>query len=219
MKTADGNGARFTAASLLVCTALFGCGQENLVLPPSAETSGACGAWYPNGEADAGDVYAYEEGKTLPCDVFESARLDGTDTYISVGSLYLDAVHGVSEARSAVFVISAENCPSCGVLVQELAAEADRIEAAGAQLFDVTFCDNTDRTDCDFDLNRAVDAATAEGWLVDRWPVTNDAEGHLKNLFKDTFPTVIVARLSDIQVVSVDRVPDAGHLLELLESL
>ena len=218
MKELRRNRARIRTAGLLVCAVLFGCGQETVVLP-SSETGGACGAWYPSGGADAGDVYGYEEGKTLPCDVFESARLDGTDLYLSMGALYLDAVHGLSDARSVVFVVSAASCPSCAVFVQELAADADGLEASGAVLIDVTFCDNTDRTDCDFDLDRAVETAAAEGWPVDRWSVTNDAEGHLKQLFRDTFPTVIVARLSDMQVLSVDRVPDAERLTTLLESL
>ena len=197
---------------------LSGCGQSELVLP-SGSWGGTCGDWYPEGASDNADAYGFEEEKTLPCAVLDSAMQEGEDTYISFEKIYLDAAFGVSDAKSVVIVVSAENCPACSLLIQDLADRADLIDETGAVMIDVTFCDNTDRTDCDFDLDRAVSAAEKEKWPLDRWIVTNDEDGFIRPMYRDSFPTVIVARTSDMKVVCVDRTPDAENLLVLLEAM
>jgi thiol-disulfide isomerase/thioredoxin len=197
---------------------IAGCGQTEIEIPDSASWNGACGDWYPGGD-DTTFKYAFEQDEILPCAVFESARLGGEDTYINVGDFYLDAKHGLSDRTSLVFVVSAENCPSCAVLMQDLIDSADEIDDEGAVMIDVTFCDNLNRTDCDFDLDRAEAVALAEGWQGDRWLITNDEEGHIRPLYQDSFPTIITARLSDMKVVSVDRLPSADDLMMVLSDL
>ena len=197
-----------------------GCGQADLTLPKTDGGVGdVCGAWYPGEVADTSDGFGFKEDQTLPCVVFRSARLDEEDTYINWTDMYLDAAAGRTDKHSIALVIGADNCPACAVFIRDLAENADRIDAAGAILINVTFCDNIDRTDCDFDLERAVAVATAEDWPLDRWYVTNDEDDIVSELYRDSFPTVIVARLSDMRVVSVDRVPRFEDFVNLLETL
>lgn len=198
--------------------ALHGCGQDALNLPPS-NASGSCGEWYPESATASEDVYGFEAEKTLPCVVFERARLGDADTFIDLNNIYLTAAYGQADVTSIAFVIGAENCSSCAVLIRDMAENADRIDAAGAVMINVTFCDNTDRTDCDFDLDKAVSTAEGEGWPGDRWWITNDENGYIKSLYRDSFPTVIVGRISDMQVISVDRVPSIETFLTLLDTL
>jgi hypothetical protein len=197
---------------------LLGCGQSEMVIPDSASWNGACGEWYPGGQ-DTSSSYAFSQDEILPCAVFESARLEGEDTYINVGDFYLDAKHGLSDRTAAVFVVGAENCPSCAVLIQDLVDRADEIDDAGAVMIDATFCDNLDHTDCNFDLDRAEAVALSEGWPGERWLITNDEEGYIRPLYQDSFPTIITARLSDMKVVSVDRLPSADNLMKVLSDL
>ncbi len=197
---------------------LLGCGQSEIELPDSASWGGVCGDWYPGG-GDSASTFAFEEDETLPCAVFESARLEGEDIYLNMGDYYLDAKHQLSDRAAVVFVVSAENCPSCAVLMQDLLNRADEIDDEGAAMINVTYCDNLNRTDCAFDLDRAEAVALAEGWPGGMWPVTNDEEGYIRPLFQDAFPVMITARLKDMQVVSVDRLPTVDHLIDILGDL
>jgi hypothetical protein len=86
-------------------------------------------------------------------------------------------------------------------------------------MIDATFCDNLDHTDCNFDLDRAEAVALSEGWPGERWLITNDEEGYIRPLYQDSFPTIITARLSDMKVVSVDRLPSADNLMKVLSDL
>ncbi len=202
---------------LLFLITSLGCGQSEIVLP-SFNENGFCGSWYPEGDKENAEVYAFKNNQTLPCAVFESVSLNGENTYLNLGGIYLDVVHRKSDARHLVFVISADRCPSCSVLIHKLAAAADEIENAKTIMINITFCDNINRTDCDFTIERAVTAAQGEGWPINRWYVTNDAEDNLRSMYRDSFPTVIVARISDMKVVSVDRSPNAEDLIEMLSS-
>ena len=197
-----------------------GCGQSELKLPPSGEgNDDVCGDWYPGAAEDAGSIYGFETGLILPCVVFKSARLGEDDTYINWGGMYLDAAYGHRDTKSVSLVVGADNCPSCALFIRDLADNAERVAAAGAELINVTFCDNIDRTDCAFDLDRAVSTATSEGWPIDRWYVTNDEDGYVSPLYRDSFPTVITARISDLQIVAVDRAPVFETFIDLLETL
>ena len=62
----------------LLSPVLVTCGQEDVVLPDmgGGASAGECGGWYPGGggDAGAGDEFGIEEGKILPCLVWESAQ-------------------------------------------------------------------------------------------------------------------------------------------------
>ncbi len=206
-------------AAFCVFLALSACGQQHLELPETTGSGAACGEGYPLSAADGGDNYAIKEGAIFPCLLFESVRLDDQDTYLFFSDIYLCAKHGVDDRVAAVIVVSASNCPACARFMQELNEAADDLDAAGVLMVTALFCDNIARTDCDFTLDRSVTIATGEGWPSDRWFVTNDAEGHLKPAFSNSFPVAIVVRLTDMQVVSVDKTPSADELFDIVQTL
>ena len=202
-------------------TAVFfvcGCGQRQLVLPEGT-AGNACGPGYPALEPDGGGTYDLETGAVSPCLLFASAELNGEPGYIHFTDLHLKAKHGQIDATSVVIVVSAENCPSCAVFMADLSERVTDFEAAGAIMIAGVWCDNVDRDNCGFDLETAVSVAESEGWPTDRWWVTNDAEGQLKPTFSETFPSAIVVRLSDMNVVLVDRLPTVAGLFEAVSTL
>ena len=203
----------------ILCVA---CGQQQLVLPESEPGEGACGPGYPTSgvDDDGGDNrYAIQEGSIAPCLLFESVELDGETTYLSFAELYLQAKHDVSDYRSAIVVVGAQNCPACEALMVSLAEMADDFDAAGALMMTAIYCDNYDRTRCDFNLDVSVLIASSEGWPTERWYVTNDAESHLKPSFSASFPVVIVVRLEDMMVLRVLKTPNADELFRLIDTL
>jgi hypothetical protein len=211
----------FIHLALLGFFGLTACNQQALVLPETAQ-EGACGATYSPGR-EAGDTesdhYAVAEGSTFPCLVFESVRLNGEDTYLNFADLYLKAKHRLTDRTVAVIIIGAEHCPSCEVLINDLFSRRDDFDNAGVLMIGAVYCDNIDRADCDFDLDRSVEVAEVDGWPTDRWFVTNDAEGHLRPFFQESFPVAIAVRLSDMRVLRVDKTPTIDELFETVETL
>lgn len=209
---------------LVICLLwMAGCGQDDLEFP-ELTGGGACGGYYPGAEAEAADdnadadaIYGIEEGKIFPCIAFETARLGGEDTFIHVADEYLKAKHGASDNRAIVIIVSAHNCPGCAVLMEAVNERVDDFDAAGATFIGVAWCDNLDINDCDFDIDTTELVLASEGWPTNKWPVTNDAEGHLRPEFGDAYPSAIVIRLSDMQVRLVDTAPTAEALLALVQ--
>ena len=198
----------------------LGCGQDRVVIPDRAEGS-ICGDWYPGGERAENDTmgsFGMSPGDTFPCLVFETARLAGEDTYINMGDLYLGSKHGETDTRAVVIIIGADNCPACAVLIEEITSMANAFDAAGALMIGAAWCDNIDATDCDFDLDRAETVLKYEGWLIERWLITNDQEGHLRPSFSSVYPTAIVVELKNMKVRAVENAPDAADLLALVQS-
>lgn len=206
------------AAALLAVTAL-GCGQEDAVFPDAGAGagSGACGPWYPGGATgdggvDSGDpddlpgVFGVEEGKTFPCLVWESARLDHRPTYVNMGEEYLAAAHGKTATKAIVVIVSARNCSNCATLMSAMAGRADALEEAGALPIAVArriFMGSPE--DPDLTLEEAEEALGDEGWPLDRWVVTNDEEHHLSRSFDEANPWTIVVRVRDMRVMSVSN--------------
>ena len=206
---------------VLLLAGVIGCGQQSLFIPESP-TVGMCGDWYPGGaadDADAGEQYAIETGKTFPCIVFESARLARNDTYINIPDEYLKAKHGHAQTRSIVIVIGASNCPGCAVLIEEMASLSDEFEAAGALMIGAAWCNNMDVDDCDFDINEAELILRSEGWPTEKWLITNDEESHLRPNYSDVFPSVIVVKIEDMSVQAVEIAPEASTILSLVKVL
>jgi hypothetical protein len=202
---------------LLPVCLLGACGQDDLRIPDQPQ-GGVCGDYYPGGGAFGDDdVYGIEEGKTFPCIAFESVRLAGEDTFIHFADEYLRARHGDSDLESIIIITSADHCPGCAVLMEEILDIGDAFDDAGTLFVGAAWCDNLDPSNCDFTLDEAELVLESEGWPVDRWPVTNDAEGHLRPGFGDAFPSAIVIRLANMRVRRVDTAPEAGALLELVQ--
>ena len=124
----------------------------------------------------------------------------------------------MSDTRFAVIVVSAENCPACAVLMNDISRNQEAFAEARATMIAAVWCNNIDRSDCDFTIDESVAVAAEEGWPTDRWYVTNDKEGYLRPHFSDAFPTVIVVRLFDMQTVSLDPVPSIVSLLTVLDT-
>ena len=211
---------RFYYPIIVLCSALvWACGQQDLILPES-KSLGECGEGYPAASTEkTNQTYALEEGAVFPCFLMDSVALDQETTYVSFSELYLQAKHDKTDGTSVVIVIGAQNCPACEVLMTSLSKMADDLDDRGALMMAAVFCDNYDRTQCDFDLERAVLVAGSEGWPTDRWWVTNDAEAHFKPSFTGSFPTAIVIRLSDMNVVRIDKSPKADELFHLVNTL
>ncbi|MFO8071935.1 MAG: hypothetical protein R6V85_08670 [Polyangia bacterium] len=191
-------------AAVLIAT---GCGQRQADWPDSgASAGGICGPWYPGGDdAGAGGGYAVDQGATFPCAVWESARLAGEDTFFNVGQLYLETVHGQRDDKALLIAVSARNCQPCAALIEQLAARADQIEAAGAVVLGMSRTDLQAPDEPYLDLDEAYQALADEGWPVDRWIALNDAEGYLPARFDTGTPWIVVVRLDEMRVVSASN--------------
>jgi hypothetical protein len=195
------------------------CGQDDLDIP-EPKAVGACGDYYPGAGSDdtSENELKIEEGKIFPCIAFETARLAGEDTYIHIADEYLKAKHGVTGYRSIIIVVSADRCPGCAALMEEVNERAEEFEAAGTLFIGAVWCDNLDLDDCDFDIDKTEIVLESEGWPLDKWPITNDEEEHLRKEFGEVYPSVIVTRLNDMRVMLIDYGPSADTLLELVET-
>ncbi len=194
----------------LLSPVLVTCGQEDVVLPDmvGGASAGECGGWYPGGggDAGAGDEFGIEEGKILPCLVWESAREGRQDTYINVGDVYLGAKHGETDTKAIVLVVSARNCPACGVLMSAIETMSDEFDAAGAMMVAMARRDLQGvAEEPDFPLNEAEQVLEHEGWPVDQWFVINDAEGYLERTYDVGTPWVIVVDVKSMEVRSVSN--------------
>lgn len=205
--------ATIAASALLV----FGCGQDEVELPEAAVAGGVCGTWYPGGSADAGvDAggeadYAVKAGAIFPCAVWESARVNGQDIYVNVGSVYLDAKHGMSDTRSFVVVVSAKNCQSCITLINAIAARKEEFEEAGAYMIVMARRDQYAMGDPDLSLDEAYAVAVEDGWPVESWPVINDEEYYFSSEFDTVAPWVVVVSVSDMVVQVRDTTSFVGE--------
>jgi hypothetical protein len=200
------------------------CPQEDIELPATGGGggSGACGEWYPGDCGDAGgDCYSVEEGAVFPCAVWESARLAGEDTYLNIGDVHLEAKHGGAGPKAIVIVVSAENCPSCALLIS---AMGDRVGDFGDALVIGMARRNLlgDSAEEDFDLDKAETTLRAEKWPTDDWYVINDEEDYLDTSFDVNTPWVIVVGTADMVVRSAsnDRYSaDPDGVAKLLEEI
>jgi hypothetical protein len=186
------------AVLALAAALVAACDQTAVVFPDAGAAGEGCGVWYAGGAADAGPTeYAIAEGATLPCLVWTSVRQDGSDTWWNAGEAYLEAKNGLSDKKAVVMLFSGTGCPACLELITEIANlqalfEADAI-MIGAAVADPSMSEP-------FTLDEAVDLLVGnDGWPAD-WMVTNDVEGYLEGY--ESFPWVVVVRLSDMQVVS-----------------
>ncbi|HUT76495.1 MAG TPA: hypothetical protein VM285_02350 [Polyangia bacterium] len=203
---------RFAAfvSMMIVAVALAACGQREAVFPDAGGSffGGTCGPGYPGGDAaDAGadTEYAVEEGATFPCALWESARLAGGDIFINVAQVFLEAKHGVTDDKALVIVVSARNCGPCQALTDALAARRADLEAAGAFVVGMARSDLQAPTEPYFDLDEAYETMEDEGWPVEYWHVINDAEGYLPATFDSGTPWVVVADLSDMEVLAASN--------------
>lgn len=213
---------RFFNAILVLSIA--GCGQEDLVFPDSGVASGQgeCGAAYATAESTGGEegtCFCIQEEGIFPCLVWESARQNGQDIYISAEQIYLDAKHGLTDTRSLIIVVSAENCSTCAIVISALKNRAAEFEAAGAYMMAMARRSLTGSTeDPDFDLDKAELVLARESWPL-TWPITNDEEGYLSRTFDTATPWIIVVDVSDmrVKVASNQRfTPDPSGVEELL---
>lgn len=187
---------------------LAGCGQDEVKFPDNATAGGECGPWYPGGgEADGGvdggteAEYAVEEGAIFPCAVWESAMLAGEETFINVGQVFLEAAHGVSDTKSIVLIISAENCSTCSTLISAMAERQGDFDGAGAFMIGMARRDLIGSPDDpDFDIDKAYEVLESEDWPVDVWHVINDAEGYVPTTYDTATPWVVIVRVSDMTV-------------------
>jgi hypothetical protein len=185
-----------------------GCGQDEVKFPDTSAAGGECGPWYPGGggDADAGvdggaEVdYAIEEGAIFPCAVWESAMLNGAETFINVGQIYLEAKHGQSDTRAIVIVVSARNCTNCIALINAIADRAAQFEEAGAYMIVMARRDQYAMTDPDLTLDQAYEVAVEDGWPVESWPVINDEEYYFSSSFDNVAPWVIVVGVEEMMV-------------------
>jgi len=211
--------------SYLITGSFTGCGQENLVFPDSGlkDNIAECGVAYPqleHPEQDNAPCYCAEENNTFPCLVWESARQNGEDTYISASNIYLDAKHGLTNTRSIIIVVSAENCSTCTILISAIKNRAADFEAAGAFMVGMARRSLTGSTeDPDFDLDKAELVLASESWPLE-WPITNDEEGYLSRTFDTATPWVVVVDVRDmkVKVASNQRfTPDPSGVEDLLQ--
>jgi len=203
---------RYTSAIILVVTATcallaLGCGQDQVVCPEAAVAGGVCGPWYPGGGGadaglDAGEEVEYEveEGATFPCAVWESARLDDQDSYVSVGAVFLDAKHELTTHRSLVLLVSAQNCKSCTTLIGYIDKRKDEFDESGAFMLGMARRDFNDPSAPDLKIDQTYSTFIHENWPVKRWPVINDAEGYIPADYDADFPWLIIVSLKDMVV-------------------
>jgi len=207
--------------TILIAAALLAaaCGQDEVTLPDQdGGGAGACGAWYPGGDAqgDAGVDYAFNVGEIIPCFVWESVRGgaegDEYDTYINMGELYLQHEHGavdeirekysdgVQDPKAVVLAISAENCAACAAFIASLDAWREDLEAAGAVLIGVARSDVSESNW--LDLDGADELLLSEGWPDDLLR-TNDAERHLGTL-GNIYPMTAIIDLETMTLLALD---------------
>lgn len=223
---------RFAALVFLVVAAatLGACGQREAEFPDGGGGffGGACGPGYPgSGEADAGAEveYAVAEGAVFPCALWESARLDGQDTFINVAQVFLEARHGVTAHKALVIVASARNCGPCQALTDALAARRADVEAAGALMIGMARTDLQAPGAPYFDLDEACETMDHEGWPMQHWHVINDAEGYLPAQLDSGTPWIVVVGLAgmEVQVVSntafTPNAEGVGNLISLIQGL
>jgi hypothetical protein len=213
-----------TLLMLVPAMLLAACGQDGITLPDAGQGGGGeCGPWYPGGGdagADGGADYAVEQGKTLGCWVWESARRNAEDTYINVGEIYLAASRGDSGNKSLVIVVGSRNCTECQALVEAIVPRKDDFEDKGALMVGLCRSDLVD-PGARLSLDEAEDVLVdQDGWPAD-WYLTNDQERHLPPQFDVLVPWVVVVRLSDMSVRQVANytAETAGDLLSSLDAL
>jgi len=205
--------ATLTALVAIGTLLIAGCAQEDARFPDDTGFGGGeCGAWYPGGGgADAGvdggaeADYAVEEGAIFPCAVWESAMLDGQETFINVGQVHLEAKHGATEHKSIVVIVSAEECPACVELIGNMIERKDEFDAAGAFMIAMARRSlHGAADDPDFDLEKAYDVLQHEDWPVESWHVINDEEDYLPLAVDDGPPWKIIISVEDmvVQVMS-----------------
>jgi hypothetical protein len=211
---------------------LTACGQEDAQFPETTGVGGgACGPWYPGGEVDAGSseeagqIYGIEQDLIFPCLVWESVRLDHADTYLNISDQYLKGVHEKDGPRAMVIVVSAEQCSGCVLLQLAMSKRIDDFNSAGALMIAMARRNLLGLPDADdFDLEKADEVLTNEGWPVQDWYITNDAEFYLDRRFDSGTPWVILVRMSDMKVISASNLEFGSNdegvagLLELIES-
>ncbi|MBW2276593.1 MAG: hypothetical protein JRF63_03815 [Deltaproteobacteria bacterium] len=210
---------------------IVGCGQDEAEFPDDTTAGGECGPWYPGGGggADAGvdggaeANYAVEEGAIFPCAVWDSAMLDGEDTFINVGQIYLEAKHGVTDTKAIVIVIGAENCPSCSTLISAMTERIPDFEAAGALMIGMARRDLQGvPEDPDFTMDKAYEVLEAEDWPVDQWYSISDEENYIPVSFDVAPPWLIIVRVSDMIVMTASNVavsPNDDGVQDLLDYL
>ena len=203
--------------SFLIC---ISCAQEDIDLPDAGTGGGGeCGSWYPGSSGDGGVVYGYNEGDTLPCFLWESVRIhekgEIPNTYLSMSGINLMyqkqdlettqqeilAKFGIAgPIRSLLFAVSARNCPACQELLPEISALKDQFHAAGTIMVGVAFSDLQAEGYLELDESEEVLLSIfGDMEWREEWHRTNDAE-HYLDIF-DSFPNVIVIRLSDMKVI------------------
>lgn len=208
-----------------------GCGQEEVEFPATqGRGSARCGDWYPGSGDDTDssgeDLYGVAEGRTFDCAVWRSVELDEQPTYVNFGELHLAHTFGQSPYDSVVIVVSAEDCPSCSLLIRAMVERMEEFEEAGAMMIGMARRRlGAPAGDPDFDLERAVRALEEERWPTEAWYATNDPEHVLDESFDEFTPWVIIVALEDmsVRVAANDRFaagPDGvSRMLELLEDI
>lgn len=177
------------------------CGQDGVVFPDGGSTE--CGAWYPGSGSDAGteNEIGLKKGNVFPCVVWESARIDKSDTYINIGEEYLKAKHNSDNTnRAIVFFVSADNCPNCVLLSNKIAGSAQELTEAGARLIGVAYTD-AGNASVQLSLEEAESILEHEQWPM-QFPVANDQEENLRGV-SQFFPQLIVVRMSDMKIYTV----------------
>ncbi len=207
------------------------CGQDEVEFPVSKNGAEArCGDWYPGWGDDtdsaAGDIYGVTEGKTFDCAVWRSVQLGGEPTYLNFGELHLAHAYGRSPYDSVVIIVSAEDCPSCSLLIRAMVERAEEFEEAGAMMIGMARRRlGAPAGAADFDLEKAVRVLEEERWPTDVWYATNDPEHVLDQSFDEFTPWVIIINLEDMSVrVAANNRFAAGpggvsQMLALLEEI